>query len=196
MTKKQCSKCKRILDHSEFSKDKSRKDGLYLWCKECDSRYHKEKYMLLKREVIDAFGGRCSYVDKHGVRCSKNSVNDLKDLELSHPNGDGDAHRSLISNGRTGSSFYRALKKQNWNTDGFDVVVMCKSHHHSLDKTGQKHPLYKEGNHNNSVWLRKRYVDDVMTLQEIADKCGTDASLIWRRMIKFNIHRRKPGKRP
>lgn len=42
-----CSKCGRELPISEFSKDKSKKDGLQAYCKECNKQYreeHKEEY--------------------------------------------------------------------------------------------------------------------------------------------------------
>jgi len=41
-TMKTCTKCGRELPLSEFSKDKSRKDGLQLWCKECRKKYYAE----------------------------------------------------------------------------------------------------------------------------------------------------------
>jgi hypothetical protein len=36
MSTKICSHCKNSKDVSEFPKDKSRKDGFFSWCKECD----------------------------------------------------------------------------------------------------------------------------------------------------------------
>ena len=38
---KTCSKCKESKDLSEFSKDKSRKDGLTVWCKICKKVYRQ-----------------------------------------------------------------------------------------------------------------------------------------------------------
>lgn len=58
--------------------------------------------------------------------------------------------------------------------------------------------LRKKGKCNDFVWLRERYIDDMMTLQEIADLCGVSRSLIRRRMIEFNIKIRNlmnPSKR-
>ena len=43
---KQCTKCKENKDSSLFSKDKSRSDGLFSWCKKCkadnDAKQHKK----------------------------------------------------------------------------------------------------------------------------------------------------------
>lgn len=36
---KQCSKCKELLDESNFGKNKNRKNGLDCWCKECKREY-------------------------------------------------------------------------------------------------------------------------------------------------------------
>ena len=38
---KYCNKCKIWKNEIEFCKDKSRKDGLYIWCKECVKRYRQ-----------------------------------------------------------------------------------------------------------------------------------------------------------
>ncbi len=35
-TEKQCIKCKRVLPLTEFHKDRGRKDGLHLYCKQCN----------------------------------------------------------------------------------------------------------------------------------------------------------------
>jgi hypothetical protein len=47
---KTCSKCKRELDESEFSKNKSKKDGLANYCKKCKREYNKEYYADHKEE--------------------------------------------------------------------------------------------------------------------------------------------------
>jgi len=195
--KKQCLKCKRILPYSEFHKDKTHSNGIRSRCKECTIIDHREENVILKQEVMTAFGGRCVHVDKNGIQCTKNLVNDFPNLDLIHPNGDGDEHRALINNGRHGYSFYRALKKRSWDTDGFVVQIMCKSHHRSLDHSGTKHSnygKYKKGKFNSPNWLKKKY--ETMTLQEIADLCGVCESTIFDRMVRFNISRRKRGSRP
>jgi len=191
--KKRCSKCKRILDYSKFYKNKAHNDGQCSQCKECMSKYQKKRCADLKLEAINAFGGQCVYME-NGVQCYKNSKNDLQDLELSHPNGDGNEHRALISNGYGGYKFYRALQKLDWNTGKFVVEIRCKTHHHSFDNSGKKHPQYKEGKFNDSVWLKKKYEN--MTIQKIANLCGVSDSLIRRRMVKFGHLRRKPGQHP
>lgn len=46
METKICRKCKEEKELSEFSKDKSRKDGLYCYCKKCKSGYKTNKETL------------------------------------------------------------------------------------------------------------------------------------------------------
>lgn len=45
---KKCSNCDRILDEGMFHKNKAMKDGLQGWCKECKSKYAKEKNSFIK----------------------------------------------------------------------------------------------------------------------------------------------------
>jgi len=40
---KQCRKCEEPKDHSDFHKDKSCKDGLASWCKECKKQYRQKR---------------------------------------------------------------------------------------------------------------------------------------------------------
>ena len=41
---KRCSKCKKLLEKSEFYKDSTRKDGFRHTCKWCDQKYMKNYY--------------------------------------------------------------------------------------------------------------------------------------------------------
>ena len=49
---KRCSKCGRILPITEFHKDKSRKDGLQCWCKDCQKAMKKEWYQSNKDAIL------------------------------------------------------------------------------------------------------------------------------------------------
>jgi len=194
ITKKQCAKCKKMLDRSEFYRDRTCRDGLYPWCKECKSEYQKEMHTDLKIETMIVFGSQCMHVNNNGVRCSKNVIDNLDKLELCHPNGDGNAHRDLISNGYKGYPFYRALKNQDWDTNGYDIEIRCTSHHLVLDRSGKKNSNYKKGKFNNKDWLKKKY--ETMSLKDIAIECGVCSVTILNRMKKFGHPRRKPWQRP
>jgi len=42
---KQCNKCRKWKDESEFSKSRAFKDGLRYWCKACESKYQHKYYL-------------------------------------------------------------------------------------------------------------------------------------------------------
>jgi len=50
---KVCPKCKRKLDKDCFSKNKDRKDGLQIYCKECCKLLRRNHYVLNKGRVIE-----------------------------------------------------------------------------------------------------------------------------------------------
>ena len=49
---KRCPKCGRVLPITEFSKNKSRKDGLNHYCKQCDIAKRKEYYQTHRDTVL------------------------------------------------------------------------------------------------------------------------------------------------
>ena len=51
---KKCSKCNRILPISEFSKNKTTKDGLQNWCKECKNKYN-QTYEQTNKEYYNQY---------------------------------------------------------------------------------------------------------------------------------------------
>lgn len=48
---KYCPKCKGIKRKSEFGKDKSRADGLYILCKECNNAYNRQRVQKNKDKI-------------------------------------------------------------------------------------------------------------------------------------------------
>lgn len=51
---KQCTKCKKTKELSEFRKDKTRKDGHQYICKKCKSDLDSQYYTNNKRKVLDS----------------------------------------------------------------------------------------------------------------------------------------------
>ena len=47
---KKCTKCGRELPLSEFTKNKSRRDGLQVWCKSCRSEFDKTRDRTTERK--------------------------------------------------------------------------------------------------------------------------------------------------
>lgn len=53
MTEKQCSKCNEILPITEFSKNKSKRDGFNTYCKSCMKTIRKKHYENNKKVIIE-----------------------------------------------------------------------------------------------------------------------------------------------
>jgi hypothetical protein len=51
-------------------------------------------------------------------------------------------------------------------------------------------------NHRDEEWLRTRYWDEGLSLQEIGDLCGVTSQAVLKQMKKYRIPRREPGTRP
>ncbi len=71
---KQCTKCNKLKSKSEFSKNRTCKDGLSLWCKKCSCEYNRKRYRRIRGPVKKYF----VYEERHrtidGVkqkRCTK-----------------------------------------------------------------------------------------------------------------------------
>lgn len=82
--------------------------GKLLQCSKCRSRARCKK-SLIKRRIIDAYGGRCF--------CCKEK--NLGFLTIDHPNNDGNEHRRLVG---TGETFYRWLVRNDFPED---FRVLC-----------------------------------------------------------------------
>ena len=65
MENKVCSKCKQSKPKSEFTKDKSRRDGLIVWCKQC-----RLEYQRLPREVDRRRKYSKKYYAEHKEQCA------------------------------------------------------------------------------------------------------------------------------
>ncbi len=74
---KQCSKCKKRKDESEFGKNSSCKDGLSVWCKKCSRKYSQERYRKDHKTVRSYYSSEESHrvvnnvKEKCCCRCKK-----------------------------------------------------------------------------------------------------------------------------
>ena len=53
MTTKKCSKCKHTKNVSDFTKDKNRPDGLFVYCRECKKTEQKKEYEKNKERILN-----------------------------------------------------------------------------------------------------------------------------------------------
>jgi hypothetical protein len=75
-----------------------------------------ESSSKLKAEVMAAYGGACS-------RCG---TEETSQLQLDHVENNGHQHRLLVSKGRAGIDFYKALKKADFpNREPYKMDVVC-----------------------------------------------------------------------
>jgi hypothetical protein len=74
----------------------------------------------LKLEALTHYGDSC-------VGCGETAPGEL---QLDHVHTNGHQHRLLISKGRAGADFYRALKKKGWpNKEPYIMEVVCYDCH-------------------------------------------------------------------
>ena len=120
---KRCSKCKKQKDESEFNKNRSRKDGLSVWCKKC------------KRE----------YGRKHYLENSKPLKRNLR-YEESHRVGDGVKQKRCrrCKRWKAESDFYKKRK----HNDG--LAVWCKVCADKATKKARKKRLATHHHHSQS----------------------------------------------
>lgn len=97
-----CTKCKINLFTVDFYKDKSKKDGLYAWCKKCNLFNTKRSQKELRQAIIKRYGNKC-------VCCGENRY---EFLTFEHKNGNGAEHRREI--GIHGGAFVNWLKINNY----------------------------------------------------------------------------------
>jgi hypothetical protein len=75
MTKmKQCIKCEKLKPQYEFHKDRTSKDGLQKWCKQCRCKYDREYYDQHKKTTRRNYRYEESHRTVSGVkqkRCSR-----------------------------------------------------------------------------------------------------------------------------
>jgi len=100
---KQCTKCKKIKELHQFSKDRSRKDGLQLHCKQCLSDYlkaNKEKVLIVKR----------AYAIKKRVKIAEYMVH----YNAVNYERDGEKIRARTSRWKSEHKKEVAIQKLNW----------------------------------------------------------------------------------
>jgi hypothetical protein len=161
---KECNKCHRLLDKSQFCKHRHNKDGLSYTCRDCrkkyQERYCKEnkdeinrKHRIYNHEHRKQRGQQYRewreqrhllvvYVYSDGyVKCKLCNEDDLDVLTIDHINGGGTKHLKKIPN----ADLYAWLINESF-PDGFRVLCWNCQHREKLRLADEKRILKeKEG---------------------------------------------------
>ncbi len=119
-----CVGCKLEKPREAFArpwKSQRQRNPRGLYCGECIKQRHNEitreaaqrKRRLLKKECIEAYGGKC-------VCCGEKQ---LEFLTIDHTGGNGSEHRKAISPNFRGTNFYLWLKRNGWPKK--DYRLLC-----------------------------------------------------------------------
>lgn len=72
---KTCTACKVKKNISEFCRDSSKKDGLFIWCRTCSNKKRREWYQRNKdAQVLYQKRNRSEFPDKYKARYSVNNA--------------------------------------------------------------------------------------------------------------------------
>lgn len=85
-----CFKCKEYKSGNMFNKDKSRKSGLQVYCKDCTKKWRRENKKLLYSNMKKSYDKkRKSFVEyKKGLKCQQCGENHSACLVFHHRNPD------------------------------------------------------------------------------------------------------------
>ena len=109
-----CSKCEEWKPKEKFSTSSS-KCGRHSWCRSCCNKDKEKQTVVLKNEVITAYGGFC-------VCCGESK---REFLCIDHINGDGsEERRKLFGSNAVGSRIYRFLRRQGFPKDRYRLLCM------------------------------------------------------------------------
>jgi len=127
---KKCSKCKELKPFEDFNKNKSKKDGLNTYCKDCNKSYNKKHYIDNKesyfksskvtkkrnREFINEY--------KNDLKCSLCPERHNACLDFHHENDDKEMDiASMVSGGYSIERIEKEIKK---------CIVVCSNCHRKI----------------------------------------------------------------
>ena len=156
-----CTKCGRELPLECFSKDKTKKDGLYCWCKECGKQYSKQYFAKHKAEKCVYQNQYYTTIKGYAYKVRQNNLQ--SDREHGRCGMDEDPlapHSYYIEKFSEGIDYYDG-KNYPFNELGFDRIddnlphtidnMVVATTFHNKDRWNKRMTVeeYKEYIHNN-----------------------------------------------
>jgi hypothetical protein len=80
---KTCHKCERNLPNDAFSRHVSQPDGLFIWCKECRSKYRKEAYLARHPDRAARVAAKMAGIEPSTIYKSKVCIDCLEEKPIS-----------------------------------------------------------------------------------------------------------------
>lgn len=152
-------------------------------------KYHKTYRYNMKKNAVDAYSGRCWFIDDNGMQCEKDSNNDIKSLRTHHAKCDGPEHRADIFKGKdiNGTGWYKWLRDNGYPQD-LHLEILCVKHHAKVHRLIEKMGADR-GDFTDPVWLKKQYIDNQLSLLEISELCICSMRTIKNQLKEFDISR-------
>lgn len=79
-----CTRCKRIKEEAHFGKDKNRKNGLTVWCKECYREYRNENRDKIRRSASEYYRNNKEKLAKYSRQWKKDNPDKVRDQKRRH----------------------------------------------------------------------------------------------------------------
>lgn len=115
---KRCLSCQRYLPVDAFARNRASPSGRQAYCKACHRVFQKRWQDRVRREVINAYGGRCACCGEERIEF----------LTFDHINGDGNRHRREIAQQRgwkshhIGGAKFALWLRKNGYPEGFRIL--------------------------------------------------------------------------
>ena len=132
---KKCNKCLEVKELSDFSKDKSRKDGFQNKCKACDKQRMKEYY----QENPEAFSERM----KEWRQSLKDGYHHVYILPIEHYAGTTDCIPHRMANHKN---------THGRNTDNYEIVGSYEKREDARNHESRLHDQGYNGRHINNSY--------------------------------------------
>lgn len=168
---KQCRKCEKYKDETEFSKEKQTPDGLRRWCKECSS-IEKKKWKSIpenyKKELEHVKKWRRNNTQKHNEICSRWKIENpekWKKIQRRSYNKDREGKiRYSVDWNRSNIESRKKITKNYRTNHAEEIFIYCcekywanPEYYRAKNNINSSKPEYRE----KSKGRYKKYIDEL-----------------------------------